>query len=90
MYKLKIQLCDFMCTVGFVTNGEWNSLRAKGDTRPLSVFEIQTEVRRKYSRLSASTLVKLITPTGVTYMINTSLSHICIFFCCKKYMYILY
>ena len=24
---------------GFATNGEWNSLRENGNTRPLSIFE---------------------------------------------------
>ena len=32
---------------GFATNREWNSLRSKGTKRPVSVFEIQSQVRRK-------------------------------------------
>ena len=41
---------------GFVTDGEWNSLRSKGRERPLSIFEIRAQVRRKYTRLSVKTI----------------------------------
>lgn len=37
---------------GFVTNGEWNSNRTKGNTRPLSVLQIRSDVRSKYGRMS--------------------------------------
>ena len=29
---------------GFTTDGEWNSLRSMGNTRPLSVFQIHSNV----------------------------------------------
>ena len=35
--------------IGFTTDGEFNSLRAKGITRPLSIFQIHCDVRRKYA-----------------------------------------
>ena len=31
--------------VGFTTNGEWNSLRSKGNSRHLSIFEVCSLVR---------------------------------------------
>ncbi len=34
---------------GFSTNGKWNSLRSKGAGRPITVFEIRSQVRQKYS-----------------------------------------
>ncbi len=40
--------------LGFVSNGEHNELRAKGYTRPVSIFNIKSVVRAKYSRMSAN------------------------------------
>lgn len=50
--------------VGLVTDGEFNSLRAKGATRPLSVLQIKTDCRKKFSKLSTSTMQAMITITG--------------------------
>ena len=47
---------------GLVTNGEWNSLRTAGNTRPLSVFQIRSNVRSKYSRMGETKLMKMLTP----------------------------
>lgn len=68
--KVAGKLCVSMCCIpiiifimpGFSTNGEWNSLRSKGKTRPISVFEIRSQVRRKYQRLGFKALVGMITP----------------------------
>ena len=48
--------------IGFATNGEWNSLRENGNTRPLSIFEIRKRVRNQYGKLKESTLLKMLTP----------------------------
>ncbi len=37
--------------IGFVSNGEFNYLRTKGYTRPLSVLQIRSIVRKKYSKI---------------------------------------
>ena len=50
---------------GFVTDGEWNSLRSKGIKRPLSIFEIRAQVCRKYSRLSVKIMTDMLTPKGI-------------------------
>ena len=49
---------------GFVSDGEFNYLRTKGYTRPLSVIQIRSDVRRKYSRMSHTALLSMLTPTG--------------------------
>ena len=47
---------------GFTTNGEWNSLRSKGNSRPLSIFEVRSLARQKYSHLSAKRMIGMLTP----------------------------
>ena len=37
-------------------------MRNKGYTRPISVFQIRSEVRAKYARLSESTMLAMLTP----------------------------
>ena len=48
--------------VGFTTDGEWNSLRTKGYSRPLSVFQIRSDARSKFSRMSLKRMIAMITP----------------------------
>ena len=70
--------CHYYSTSGFVCNGEFNYLRAKGYTRPLSVLQIRAEVRAKYSKMSQRMMKAMLTPkskcrsTGIlvlTYML---------------------
>lgn len=56
--------------IGFATNGEWNSLRTKGNTRPISVLQIRSNVRAKYSRMNLKKLIGMLTPKGITIMIT--------------------
>ena len=51
-------------TVGFVSNGEYNSMRVKGYTRPLSVLQIRSEARGKYSSMGAKSMLEMLTPTS--------------------------
>lgn len=60
---------------GFVTNGEWNSLRAKGLERPVSIFEVRAQVRRKYSRMAVKTMLKMLTPISES-IFNRICTHI--------------
>ena len=48
--------------LGFVSDGEFNYLRTKGYTRPLSVLKIRCDIRNKYSRLSRKRLLAMLTP----------------------------
>ena len=49
---------------GFVTNGEFNYMRSKGYTRPLSVLQIRADIRNKYNRIKQETLLNMLTPEG--------------------------
>ncbi len=53
-----------MYIIGFSSNGEFNSMRATGYTRPLSVLSIRSTVRAKYGRLSEKTMLAMLTPKG--------------------------
>ena len=46
----------------YVSRIEWNSLRSKGNSRPLSIFEVRSLARRKYSHLSAKRMIEMLTP----------------------------
>jgi len=48
--------------IGFTSDGEWNSLRTKGNTRPLSVFQILSNARRKYAQKKQQTMIEMLTP----------------------------
>ena len=50
--------------VGFASNGEYNSMRNRGYTRPLSVLQIRSTTRAKYSRLSKKAMLEMLTPKG--------------------------
>ena len=52
------------CVTGFVSDGEFNFLRAKGYTRPLSVLQVRSNVRNLYSRMSLHKMLGMITPKG--------------------------
>ena len=53
-----------VCRIGFCSDGEFNSLRNRGYTRPLSVFAIRSDVRSKYARTSMATMKAMLTPEG--------------------------
>ena len=48
--------------IGFTTDGEWNSLCSKGNTRPLSVFQILSNARRKYAQKKQQTMIEMLSP----------------------------
>ena len=47
---------------GFVSNGEFNYLRTRGYTRPLTIFDVWASVRKVYSHLGLKTLAAMLTP----------------------------
>ena len=49
--------------VDSVSNGEFNSLRAKGYTRPISIFAIRSQIRNKYARMSHKAMASMLTPS---------------------------
>ena len=54
--------------MGSGTDGEWNSLRSKGNTGPTSVFQIHADARAKFSHVGIK-MIKMITLTR-TYITN--------------------
>lgn len=52
------------CILGFVSNGEFNSMRVKGYTRPLSVLQIKADCRKKYSKMAKRSMLEMLTPLG--------------------------
>ena len=42
-----------MNTAGFASNGEYNSMRAKGYTGPLSIFQIRAAARKNWKKVNA-------------------------------------
>lgn len=56
---------------GFVSNGEFNYMRTKAYTRPLSVLQIRTDVRNKYSKIKQDRLKDMLTPKGKYYLLYT-------------------
>ena len=67
---------------GFTTNGEFNSLRWKGNTRPLTILQVRTEARLKYQNKGLKTLMDMVTPCG------TDKSYVHIVLCaCTAYTY---
>lgn len=51
--------------IGFTTNGEFNSLRWKDNTRPLTVLQVKSEVRSRYQHKGFKTLMEMLTPVGI-------------------------
>jgi len=43
-------------------DGKWNSLRAKGNTRPLSILQICSDARQKYANMKQEKMVGMISP----------------------------
>ena len=50
---------NFVCFTG---NGEYNSMRSQGYSRPLSVLKIRSNVRSKYARMSKQRMLAMLTP----------------------------
>ena len=49
-----------MVILGFTSDGEFNSLRWKGNTRPLTVLQVKTEARAKYQNKGLKTLLEML------------------------------
>lgn len=51
-----------------VTDGEFNSLRTQGETRPVHIWQIIHDARESVSRQKERTLVKILKKTGGVYV----------------------
>jgi hypothetical protein len=56
MHKRKMKIA------GFCSNGEYNSMRSKGENRPVSIFQIRSVARKKFSNLGIKTMKEMLTP----------------------------
>lgn len=57
---------------GFTTDGEFNSLRWRGNDRPLTVLQVRSNVLAKYQRKGLKAMLEMITPIGMLYYIIVS------------------
>lgn len=66
MYYRRLCSCSIILhpLLGFTTNGEWNSLRAHDNTRPLSVLQLRSIARSKYCHMGYQKMMGMITPRG--------------------------
>ena len=48
--------------IGVVTNGEFNSFRTRGITRPVSVLAIRSDARVKYTKMGKKKMMAMLTP----------------------------
>ena len=55
--------------VGFTTDGEWNLVRTKAYSRPLSIFHIHADVRYKLSSTSPKRIMAMIIPQCMQVLI---------------------
>ena len=56
---------SIVCEIGFVSDGEFNYMRSKGYTRPLSVLQMWSNARNKYSKIKKTTMLSMLTPKGM-------------------------
>lgn len=56
-------LSIFFLNLGFCSDGEFNSMRSQGYTRPLSIFKIRSSIRSKYAKSSKKKMIDMLTPT---------------------------
>lgn len=53
-----------MLHAGFVSDGEYNSFRYKGYTRPLSILQLRSDARKKYHVKGVRSMKAMLTPIG--------------------------
>ena len=67
LYSMKIMSSHyFFSLAGFVSDGEF---RSKGYTRPLSILQIRTDVRNKFSKTKQDVLLCMLTPKGIVQLL---------------------
>ena len=74
MYKNSLHASNkyyLSLVAGFVSNGEYNSMRAKGYTRPLSILQIKAEARAKYSSSGIKAMLEMLTPVSKYLDVHT-------------------
>ena len=59
-----IECCMLHVLIGMVTDGEFNSLRTQGETRPVHIWQLIHDARESVSRQQVGTLVKMLKKFG--------------------------
>lgn len=59
LVKHNMMLCTY---IGSVSNGEFNTLRARGYSRPVSILQVRADVRAKYAKIKHSVLKSMLSP----------------------------
>ena len=62
MHRILSSWVSIVYEIGFVSDGEFNYMRSKGYTRPLSVLQIRSNARNKYSKKAKATMLSMLTP----------------------------
>lgn len=62
---LSLILHYYFVHLGFVSNGEYNVFRAKGYSRPLSILQLRSMARNKYSTMGVKKMMAMLTPKGM-------------------------
>lgn len=74
---------------GFVSNGEYNSLRSTGYSRPLSVLQLKANAQAKYVQLGKTKMLKMLSPVCESHTCTCAITSTHILFMCILHMYIL-
>lgn len=64
MYALTYVIYITISLTGFTTNGEFNSLRWKGSTHPLTILQLRSEARKKFANRGLRPMLDMFTPIG--------------------------
>ena len=66
----------FTFITGSVSNGEFNTLRARGYSRPVSILQVRADVRAKYAKIKQSVLKSMLTPLRKCVFLEAQQIHI--------------
>jgi len=66
--------------VGFTSNGEYNTLRCKGNTRPLSVLQLKANSRAKYGAMGVQKMMAMLSPKCMHLLLMKTYSAKSLFF----------
>lgn len=75
LYNIRIVI-----NVGFTSNGEYNTLRCKGNTRPLSVLQLKANSRAKYGAMGVQKMMAMLSPKCMHLLLMKTYSAKSLFF----------
>ena len=54
-----------MCSLGSVTDGEWNKIRTKGVNRPVSIIQIMMDAKEEARKTRVRTIEQYLKPCKI-------------------------